>query len=118
MRNKLSILFCKWDTFGQNNIILELEKMGHSVSVVKLPLAKSTSDTVAYNEAVNLLSKYFEKEEFEVVFSINYFSVISEVCSGKNIKYISWCNDAPLYSLFYESVKAPHNIIFTLFEFK
>lgn len=113
MIKKISILFCEWNTFGQKNIIQELEKMGYSVFSVLLPLAESTRDAESYNETKSILRDKIKTQKFNIFFSINYFSVISEVCSGKNIKYISWCNDAPLYSLFYESVKAPHNTIFS-----
>lgn len=113
MKNIQTILFCKWHTYGQDSIIIELKKMGYSVYTLELLLEETSDNNKIYDEVIICLRNSIQNTHSNIVFSVNYFSVISAVCAEKNIKYVSWCHDAPLYALFYENVKLPHNIIFS-----
>lgn len=47
-----------------------------------------------------------------MVFSVNYFTTISNVCHKYKINYISWTCDAPLLSMRNASVYNPENTIY------
>lgn len=108
----MHILFCKWHTYGQNNIIESLKKMGHQVDEVFWELEKS--DSKKYLESIhNGIFLHMEKNSYDAVFSLNYFPVISSVCENFHYIYISWCVDAPLIQLYNNSVYNSCNIIFS-----
>ena len=48
-----------------------------------------------------------------MVFTVNYFAVISNVCQREHIPYVSWTCDNPLISMYHESVFHDCNYIFT-----
>ena len=48
-----------------------------------------------------------------MVFTVNYFPLISNVCERTGVKYISWTCDNPLISMYHESVFHACNYIFT-----
>ena len=48
-----------------------------------------------------------------MVFTVNYFALISNSCQKLHIKYVSWTCDNPLISMYHESVFNDCNYIFT-----
>lgn len=48
----------------------------------------------------------------DVVFSVNYFPVISELCKRNGIRYISWIYDGPYRWLFHQSTFYPCNTVY------
>ena len=50
---------------------------------------------------------------YDMVFTVNYFPLISNVCERTGVKYISWTCDNPLISMYHESVFHACNYIFT-----
>lgn len=48
-----------------------------------------------------------------MVFTVNYFPLISNVCERTGVKYVSWTCDNPLISMYHESVFHACNYIFT-----
>lgn len=47
-------------------------------------------------EFVEVFENKLSGSNFDIVFSVNFSPLISDVCSQKNIKYISWVYDAPI----------------------
>ena len=50
---------------------------------------------------------------YDMVFTVNYFPLISNVCERTGVKYVSWTCDNPLISMYHESVFHDCNYIFT-----
>ena len=108
----MHILFCKWHSYGQENVIAALKKLGHQVDELFLEFEKS--DLKEYHEFIyNEFFQHMEKNSYDVVFSLNYFPIISSVCEHFHFTYISWCVDAPLIQLYHNSVYNSCNIIFS-----
>ena len=108
----MHILFCKWHAYGQENVIFALKKLGHQVDELFLEFEKS--DLEEYHESINdAFFRHMDKNNYDVVFSLNYFPIISSVCKHFHTAYISWCVDAPLIQLYHNSVYNSCNIIFS-----
>lgn len=54
-----------------------------------------------------------QETHYDMVFTVNYFALISNVCQKMGIKYVSWSCDNPLISMYHESIFHPCNYIFT-----
>lgn len=104
----MKILVYKWDIFPYNDIIDELKKQGHSTDVLAFPVKNHLNDT-AFEEK---LSNCLENGGYNAVFSVNYFTVISNICLKYNIRYICWTCDAPLAGMRNPSIFNPVNTIY------
>lgn len=104
----MNILVYKWDIFPYYDIINELKKQGHLVDVLDFPIKSHIKDEVFEKE----LAKYIKSGRYNIVFSVNYFTTISNVCHKYKIKYISWTCDAPLLSMRSPSIYNPENTIY------
>lgn len=104
----MKILVYKWDIFLYNDIIDELKEQGHFTDVLAFPVKNHLSDT-AFEEK---LSDCLETGSYNAVFSVNYFTVISNICLKYNIRYICWTCDAPLAGMRNPSVFNPVNTIY------
>ena len=109
----MNILVYKWDIFPYNDIIDELKKQGHSMDVLAFPVKNHIQDSAFEKK----LAEYLETGSYNAVFSVNYFTVISNTCHKYGIPYISWTCDAPLAGMRNPSVYNPENTIY-VFDYK
>ena len=58
------------------------------------------------------LSEQLSRKSYDMVFSVNFAPVVSEVCKNKGIQYVSWVYDAPLHIRNTEPLKNTCNRIF------
>lgn len=104
----MRVLFIEWASFGNNDIKEAFVAEGHSV--VCFPF--SNKDARRDAEMETALSATLRQEVPDVVFSFNYFPVISNVCKKENIRYISWIYDSPYVMLYSYTVINPCNTIY------
>ncbi|MCI9079979.1 MAG: glycosyltransferase [Lachnospiraceae bacterium] len=109
----MNILVYKWDIFPYNDIINELKEQGHSTDVLAFPIKNHIQDTSFEHK----LAEYLENGSYNAVFSVNYFTVISNTCHKYGIPYISWTCDAPLAGMRNPSIHNPENTIY-VFDYK
>ncbi len=109
----MRILVYKWDIFPYNDIINELKEHGHFTDVLAFPVKNHIQDAAFENK----LAQYLEKGSYNAVFSVNYFTVISNICHKYGIPYISWTCDAPLAGMRNPSIYNPENTIY-VFDYK
>lgn len=62
--------------------------------------------------AVAGLPAVLHKETPDLVFSFNYFPIVSNVCKQENIRYISWIYDSPYVMLYSYTAIHPCNTIY------
>lgn len=105
----MKILVYRWDIYPYENIIDTLRKQGHQVDVLAFPISNHISD----EHFAPLLEGRLAENPYDLVFSVNFYAVIAEICFRKNVRYISWTCDTPLLSMLHFSVNYPTNYIFT-----
>ncbi len=105
----MKILFYKWKVFNQEDIKDALEELGHYVTFYEEPEAvQKGRERRELTEAV---------AEYDAVFSVNYFSRVSEACNEKGKKYIAWTVDSPMISMYNTSVFNACNYVFVFDKF-
>ncbi|MCM1156651.1 MAG: DUF3880 domain-containing protein [Roseburia sp.] len=104
----MKILFIEWASFGNEDIKDAFRAEGHQT--VCFPF--SNKDVRRSTEVEAELTSALRKETPDVVFSFNYFPVISNVCKKEDIRYISWIYDSPYVLLYSYTVINPCNIIY------
>ncbi len=98
----------KWDIFPYDDVKSEFERLGCDVEAFDFTLSSHVKD----DKFEAALFKRLASRKFDAVFSINYFTAISNVCRARNVKYISWTCDAPLLSMRNPSIRNPKNTIY------
>lgn len=104
----MKILFIEWNSFGNEDIKAAFAAEGHDV--VCHPF--SNKDPRRDAELEKDLIESLHKNSPDIVFSFNYFPVISNVCKKEAIRYISWIYDSPYVMLYSYTVINPCNIIY------
>ncbi len=104
----MKILFIEWASFGNEDMKEAFRKEGHIL--VCFPFSNKDSRRDEVIEAG--LAEVMHREVPDVVFSFNYFPVISNVCRKENIRYISWIYDSPYVMLYSYTTINPCNTIY------
>ncbi|MDE7247387.1 MAG: DUF3880 domain-containing protein, partial [Lachnospiraceae bacterium] len=99
----MKILFIEWASFGNEDIKEAFTAEGHSIFCFPF----SNKDPRRGSEIEKELTAALHKHTPDVVFSFNYFPVISNVCKKEDIKYISWIYDSPYVMLYSYTVINP-----------
>lgn len=105
----MKILFYKWRVFNQEDIKSALEELGHEVTFY------AESDEVRWGRDRRELTEAVAG--YDAVFSVNYFSRVSEACNEKGKKYIAWTVDSPMISMYNRSLFNECNYIFVFDKF-
>lgn len=103
----------RWKAYNQHDIILNLERRGHIVDEVKGEMCNFEDDP----SFIMNFSRVLDQEEYDLVFTVNYFPVISDICQGRQLTYLVWCCDSPLATMYHQSVFHSVNKIFTFDKF-
>ncbi|MGN0161800.1 MAG: glycosyltransferase [Lachnospiraceae bacterium] len=104
----MKILFWQWNAFMQKGMENALRKMKIEYDVVYcIPKDWERDDTL--KEAI---SAKLQTAEYDLLLSVNYAPVVSEVCEQFGVKYISWVYDSPLHIRDIHTFKNSCNRIF------
>lgn len=105
----MRILVYRWKAYNYMDIEQTFAAMGHIVDHVEQKLGNYDIEP----EFEKILTKKIHEQDYDLVFTVNYFAVISNVCQREHIPYVSWTCDNPLISMYHESVFHDCNYIFT-----
>lgn len=105
----MRILMYRWKAYNYWDIEETFLLLGHQVDNIEQKLGSYDIDE-AFEK---VLKERLETTSYDMVFTVNYFAVISNICQKLGIKYVSWTCDNPLISMYHESVFHPCNYIFT-----
>ena len=104
----MKILFIEWASFGNEDIKEAFTAEGHTFICFPFSNRDGRQDA----ETKSALSAVLHKETPDVVFSFNFFPVISQVCNKEAIRYISWIYDSPYVMLYSYTAVNPCNEIY------
>lgn len=104
----MKVLILEWKAFGQLEIKDALNELGHSYVTHPFDYERGESDLEYQHELINAIQNISP----DLVFSFNYFAVISIACNSLNIKYASWIYDSPYVQLYSCTIINPCNYVF------
>ena len=102
------ILLYKWKAYNYLDIYQTFLSMGYEVDVIEQHLPSYDEDAEFSARLYGLL----QEKQYDFVFTVNYFGVISDTCEQFGIPYLSWSCDSPLISMYHQSVYNACNYIF------
>ena len=104
----MRILMYRWKAYNQYDLIENLRERGHIVDEIKGELINYEEDD-GFSKRFNAR---LDEVSYDMVITINYFPLISDICLERDILYVSWCCDCPIATMYHESVFNKVNKIF------
>lgn len=105
----MRVLFIMWKSFGNADVIAELESRGYEVEKYEYDMEMYMYTDPREREK---LEDAISEQEYSFVFSFDFFPLIALVCNIKKTKYVAWVYDSPLFALYHCTVASPYNYIF------
>lgn len=105
----MHILMYRWKAYNYRDIEQTFFLLGHTVDNIEQELGSYDVSP----EFERVIEEKIRGTHYDMVFTVNYFPLISNVCERTGVKYISWTCDNPLISMYHESVFHACNYIFT-----
>ncbi len=104
----MKIAIIDWEFFGKQDIADALSGMGHTITYFSHPDYDSR-ESASFCQTLN---DFLKQENADIVYSSNYFPLVSTVCNTVNIPYVSWVYDCPHLSLFSATILNRCNFVF------
>lgn len=106
----MKILFYRYNSICEPDVISVLKRLGHEVSEIT---DEMTDKTLTPGQQVRIVSAALTGGiRYDLVFSINFFPVVSEVCNIVRVPYAGWIVDSPVMELYSHSLRNRFNRIF------
>ena len=105
----MHILMYRWKAYNYRDIEQTFLLLGHTVDNIEQELGSYDVSP----EFERGIEEKIRGTHYDMVFTVNYFPLISNVCERTGVKYVSWTCDNPLISMYHESVFHACNYIFT-----
>lgn len=96
----MHILMYRWKAYNYRDIEQTFLLLGHTVDNIEQHLGNYDIDP----EFEKIIENKLRETHYDMVFTVNYFALISNVCQKMGIKYVSWSCDNPLISMYHESI--------------
>lgn len=109
----MKILFYRYGSICEPDILEILKKSGHKVFQITEEMVNKELDE---KKELELVSSALKERSCDMVFTINFFPIISEVCRIFKLPYICWIVDSPVMELYSHSIRNACNRIF-LFDY-
>lgn len=104
----LKIIMIQWNSYCHQDMLAALRDQGHQVTNLPFPEGIRTEKA----QAERILGKALREQRCDLVFSFNYFPVISGICQEAEVRYLSWVYDSPYIHVYSYTVLNPCNFIF------
>lgn len=105
----MHILIYRWRNDFYSDVEECFRKMGYTIEHVE----HEFTDVYDDNRFQTKLESLLTRTQYDFVFSIDYFPVISEACRICEINYICWTINSPLPQMYHKSIFNDINYIFT-----
>lgn len=114
MKNKsLQILFYRYNSICEPDILSTFIERGEAVDTIT---AEMENKELPAKECLRYVADALKQKKYDMVFSINFFPVVSEVCNIFHVPYVCWIVDSPVMELYSHSIRNECNRIF-LFDY-
>lgn len=105
----MKILIYKWNVFNQKDIQSAMRNLGHEADIFE---EQESSKKIYYSQ--ELIDVFLE---YDLIFTVNYFPRVSDICEKIGKKYVSWTVDSPLIAMFHQSIFNECNYVFIFDKF-
>ncbi len=105
----MRILVYQWKAYNYADICEAFTNLGYEYVTLEQDLSNYDEDP----EFEEKLAQVIRKESCGMVFTVNYFALITGVCGREGIPYVVWTCDNPLISMYHQNVFHPCNYFFT-----
>ena len=105
----MKVLYILWESYGNNGMMRAFRERG---DVVETFLLDRKSATTLNRELAEVLVRRIAAGQYDMVFSYNYYPVVSLACNSCRVKYVAWVYDSPLVSLYSKTIYFPDNYVF------
>jgi len=107
----MNLLYMDWNSFCRNDVLSAFQNLGHSYTLTPLP--ETARMQGLDQETIHSIYETITKTNYDFVFTMNYFPMISEACEKAGIPYLSWIYDNPYTKAYSVSIVHSCNYIFT-----
>lgn len=105
----MRVLFYRYGSICEPFILSAFSELGIEVT----QLAPEMEDKhIMPSKIVQIVNKTFMSKHYDLVFSINFFPAVSDVCNIYHIPYAGWTVDAPVMELYSKSIANACNYLF------
>jgi len=104
----MTVLYIEWNSFGNEDMKEAFQAEGHTLICFPFSNREGRHDEAVESSLMGVL----KSKAPDVVFSFNYFPLISNVCKKAGIRYISWVYDSPYVMLYSYTLINPCNTIY------
>lgn len=111
--NPMNILFYRYGCICEPDILEVFRNLQLQVYENTLEM---TEKNLTSSQKLSALIPILCEQQFDFVFSLNYFPYLSQVCERLHILYVCWSVDCPVLELFSETIHNSCNRIF-LFDY-
>lgn len=108
----MKILVINPYSYIHNDIVEALIKMYGLENVRELTYLFKGKDVYNNEEFVLLFEQKFSAQQYDLVFSTNFYPIIATVCHDHQVPYIAWTYDTPMNVLPCEQMQYDTNFIF------
>lgn len=105
----MNILIYRYGSICEPDVIEGFKTLGNQVAEVTVEIYNKNLQP---SEGIQILNDELLADNYDFVFSINFFPFVSEVCNIFHIRYICWTVDCPVMELYSNSIKNQWNRIF------
>ena len=103
-----TVLVYRWNSLSEPMAIEAFQKNGYKVVQLQHEITDYHADAVFAQKLIQLIHSM----TIDLVFSYDYFPIISMICEINQLPYVSWIYDCPVYTLYSKTVENPCNHIF------
>lgn len=105
----MKILMYRWKAYNHDDMYHALLDMGYEVEVT----LREASNYERDEDYAAELTRQIRENGYDMMFSINFFPILSNVCEKCNIKYVAVNCDSPLLTMYNRAIYNTCNYIFT-----
>ncbi len=110
----MKILFIEWASYGKDDLKKAMVEEGYELVIFPFSVSSSTYGKLTDDpDTEERLGQFIRQTVPDIVYSTNFFPVISKVCQKEGVRYISWNYDAPNMFLYSALIANSCNVIYT-----
>ena len=105
----MKILLYRYGSICEPDILSSFREFGFEVTELTREMSEKH---MLPSDAVKYVSDRLMAQPADMVFSINFFPFLADVCNIFHIPYLCWIVDSPVMELFADSIRLPYNRVF------